>query len=86
VDGAKKDQYHVVWEPRIFDADEDFPDELPAARGLPWDESEDDWVDAKDYMAIYKKKKVENAELIVQLELLKSGVVGVVVVVVGGVE
>jgi hypothetical protein len=84
VDGAKKDQYHVVWEPRIFDADEDFPDELPAARGLPWDESEDDWVGAKDYMAIYKKKKVENAELIVQLELLKSGVVGVVVV--GGVE
>lgn len=84
VDGAKKDQFHVIWEPRIFAADLDFPDELPEVKGLPWDECDEDWVSATDYMREYKKNKVENAEIIQQLELLKIGGTGGVVV--GGLE
>ena len=81
IDGAKADEFHVIWKPRIFAADEDFPDELPEAQGLPWSESDDlDWMNAKTMLASYKRNKVENAVIIGLLEQLKCGVVDGVVV------
>jgi len=76
VDGARKDQFHVVWAPRIFAADVEYPEELPECRGLPWDVDENestDWVDAKTYMTIYKRNKDENAEFLKQFECLMNG-------------
>jgi hypothetical protein len=86
VDGCKKDQFHAVWEPRFFAADDEFPDELPGVLGLPWDDCDEDWVDAKAYLTMYKRNKIENAEIIEHLERLKSGGVVGGVGGVGGVE
>jgi hypothetical protein len=80
VDGAKRDQFHVMWHPRIFAADEDFPVELPEKEGLAWAESDLDWMDVNTVMNRYKKYKDENEELLINLGLLKSGKIGCVVV------
>jgi hypothetical protein len=70
VDGAKADQFHVVWKPRVFAADVDFPNELPEVLGLPWDEYDEDWMSARSLMTNYKRKKEENKEIIGLLEQL----------------
>jgi hypothetical protein len=80
VDGAKTDQYHVVYVPRFFAADIDFPEELPEVIGLPWAEYDEDWVEARPYERSYRNDK----RITEQLGLLRRGVVGCVVV--GGVE
>jgi len=66
----------VVWVPRIFLADIDFPEELPDARGLDWAEYDEDWMSAKDFEKRYKK----DVRIREQLELFEKGVVGCVVV------
>ena len=47
-------QFHVVWVPRTFAADADFPVALPEVSGLPWEPSEEDWVSATSFYRMYK--------------------------------
>jgi hypothetical protein len=43
-------EFRVVWEPRVFESDYDFPDELPEVKGLPWDRSDYDWQPASGFL------------------------------------
>jgi hypothetical protein len=61
----------------------DFPDELPEVKGLPWEESEEDWVKATAYYGMYKNDPV----FWTQMKYLKQSVEQVGVgVEVGGAE
>ena len=44
---GNKEEYFVIYEPRVFPADEEFPEELPAVSGLPWELDERNWQPAR---------------------------------------
>ena len=54
-------QYLVIYEPRVLSADEDFPEEFPEVKGLPWVVTEDDWM-----MTTILSRRIGNDDTLIQ--------------------
>lgn len=75
---ARPRQYKVQWAPRFFDADADFPDELPEVRGLDWPpDIVNSWMPASSLERSHK----DDPDCLAELKAWKDGVM-----VGGGVE
>lgn len=66
---GRKQMFLVEYEPRILEADEEYPMEMPEVRGLPW--MMEDWLSATelrrriDKEDAYLKRRIEEVKLAV---------------------